>query len=39
MKCIKTFVSMTNPKKPEQWDPIEETLVKILANTHLTDVL
>lgn len=22
MKCIKTFVSMTNPKKPQDWDPI-----------------
>lgn len=23
MKCIKTFISMTNPKKPEDWNPIE----------------
>ncbi len=39
MKCIKTFVSMTNPKKSEEWDPIEQTLVKILSNTHLRDLL
>ena len=30
---------MTNPKRPEDWNPIEETLVKILGDTHLSDVL
>ncbi len=39
MKCIKTFIQMVNPRERSDWETIENTLVRIMTDTQLRELL
>ncbi len=39
IRCIKTYLQMTNPRSSEQWQPLLTALNSIAIDTHLSHVL
>ena len=39
MRCLKTYIQIVNPKSEQSWAFIEDALLNILRNTHLSDLV
>ena len=38
-RCLKTYIQMRNPKSKEDWQHITDCLLRVLANTRLSDLI
>lgn len=39
VRCLKTYIQIVNPKSEQSWAFIEDALLNILRNTHLSDLV